>query len=134
MAVYLLDTNAISDAVRNPTGSVAIQIDRHRPEIVTSAIVECELRSGIASKPESRVAARIGQFLDSLDILPFSSNATGHYGDIRAHLKTRGRPIGLMDTLIAAHCRSLDACLVTHNVSDFTGIADLQVEDPLPKP
>jgi len=34
--LYVLDTNAISHAVRHPTGEVAVHIDRHRAGVVTS--------------------------------------------------------------------------------------------------
>lgn len=48
---------------------------------------------------------------------------------MRAALEGRGRPIGPMDTLIAAHALSLDATIVTHNLREFSRIPDLRVED-----
>jgi tRNA(fMet)-specific endonuclease VapC len=44
------------------------------------------------------------------------------YGMIRTHLKSKATPIGAMDLLIAAHALSLDAVLVTNNVSEFNRV------------
>jgi tRNA(fMet)-specific endonuclease VapC len=46
-----------------------------------------------------------------------------------ASLATRGRPIGVIDALLASHARSLDLCLVTHNRPHFERIARLVIED-----
>lgn len=116
---YLLDTNAITRAVREPTGSVAQQIDRHRPHVITSVIVAAEIRFGIAKRPGGKVAARLARYLDALEIVPFDGDAAIHYGDIRAALEHLGQPLDAMDALIAAHARSLAATLVTGNVAHF---------------
>ncbi len=127
--VYMLDTNAISHAVRHPTGAVATRIDHHRLAVVTSVIVESEVRFGIAQKPNSRVAGRVERFLNNMTVLPFDSGAARDYGEIRSRLEAAGEPIDPMDTLIAAHARSLDACLITHNVSHFQRVPDLRWEN-----
>ncbi len=45
---YLLDTNIISDLVRNPAGAVFQQISEVGEEsICTSIVVACELRYGV---------------------------------------------------------------------------------------
>ncbi|MEI6622448.1 MAG: PIN domain-containing protein [Actinomycetes bacterium] len=122
---YLLDTNAITRAVREPTGSVAQHVDRYRPDVITSVIVEAEIRFGIAKKPDSRVAARVARYLDALDILPFDSDAADHYGDIRADLERNGQPLDAMDTLIAAHARSLASTVITRNIEHFNRVPNL---------
>jgi len=52
-----------------------------------------------------------------------------HAGQIRAHLEPRGIGIGPLDTLIAAHARSLGAVVVTDNVREFSRVPDLAVEN-----
>lgn len=69
------------------------------------------------------------QFTILLDILPFDYNATVEYGIIRADLESRGTPIGPLDTLIAAHAKSLNYILVTNNEKDFSRVNGLQVEN-----
>jgi tRNA(fMet)-specific endonuclease VapC len=50
---YLLDTNIISDLVRNPGGRVAQRIrDIGEAEVCTSIIVAAELRFGAAKKDQ----------------------------------------------------------------------------------
>ena len=51
-----------------------------------------------------------------------------------ADLEPRGMKIGPLDTLIAAHARSLDAVLVTDNVREFSRVPGLTVENWLRRP
>jgi len=56
MSLYLLDTNIVSDMMRNPQGPAArraIAISRVTPDAQfhTSVIVDCELLYGLARKP-----------------------------------------------------------------------------------
>jgi tRNA(fMet)-specific endonuclease VapC len=56
-------------------------------------------------------------------------HASAEYGPIRAELERRGKPLGALDTLIAAHARSLGSILVTNNVREFKRVSDLVVEN-----
>jgi tRNA(fMet)-specific endonuclease VapC len=44
-------------------------------------------------------------------------------------LEKKGTPIGLLDTLIASHAKSLDLTLVTNNEREFERIAGLKIEN-----
>jgi tRNA(fMet)-specific endonuclease VapC len=59
----------------------------------------------------------------------FNENAAAKYGEIRAFLDARGKPIGAYDMMIAAHALSLGLTLVTNNVREFNRVPDLQVEN-----
>ena len=51
MSVYLLDTNIVSDAIRNTRGTCAARIGEADPDsLCTSIIVAAELRFGVAKK------------------------------------------------------------------------------------
>ena len=63
------------------------------------------------------------------EILPFDYNATVEYGIIRAELESKGTPIGSLDTMIAAHAKSLNYILVTNNEKEFTKVSGLQIEN-----
>ncbi len=52
------------------------------------------------------------------------------YGIIRHRLEASGRPIGLLDTLIAAHALALDAVLVTNNTAESGGSKSVGRRDP----
>ena len=68
------------------------------------------------------------EFFDFVQIMDWPALAARIYGEIRARLEAKGRPIGNMDMLIAAHALHQKATLVTRNQSEFTGIAGLKVE------
>jgi tRNA(fMet)-specific endonuclease VapC len=52
-----------------------------------------------------------------------------HYGLVRERLEAKGRPIGPLDMLIAAHALALGATLVTNNTREFKRVKDLHVEN-----
>ncbi len=92
---YLLDTNMVSDLVRNPQGKVAARIARVGEESVcTSIIVAAELRYGAARKGFTRLLAQLLTVLDAFEILPFEAPAEITYGELRARLEATGQPIG----------------------------------------
>jgi len=44
-------------------------------------------------------------------------------------LEKKGTPIGPLDTLIAAHAKSLDLTLITNNEKEFGRIPGLKIEN-----
>ena len=69
------------------------------------------------------------RFLAPLNILPFGAAAALEYGSIRAHLQSKGMPIGPLDMLIAGHARAEKMILVTNNVREFVRVPALEVEN-----
>ena len=127
---YLLDTNAISHAARFPGGPVAQRMRVNKFAVCTSVMVKAEIQFGLAPNPASRVGREALQvILASLNVLVFDAPAAEHYGDIRAVLESAGYQIGAMDTLIAAHARSLGLTVVTGNVGHFVRVPQLAVEN-----
>ena len=125
---YLLDTNIVSDLVRDPHGAVARRIARvGEGTVCTSIVVACELRYGAAKKGSPRLSAQLESILEVLAVLPLAAGADRHYGEIRAHLERDGRPIGANDLLIAAHARAAGLRLVTRNVEEFSRVPGLTV-------
>jgi tRNA(fMet)-specific endonuclease VapC len=64
-----------------------------------------------------------------LEILALEEPTDRHYAEIRSYLHRIGQPIGHNDLLIAAHARSLDLIMVTHNESEFSRVPGLTVEN-----
>jgi tRNA(fMet)-specific endonuclease VapC len=127
---YLLDTNIVSNLVRDPHGCVA---DRVRAigeqNICTSIIVAAELRYQAAKKASPRLSAQVEAVLGAIDTLPFDSSADEMYGSIRTKLELAGTPIGGNDLLIGAQAMALDHTLVTDNDGEFARIESLRVEN-----
>lgn len=127
---YLLDTNNLSDLVRNPHGEVAKRIAEAGEEtICTSIIVAAELRFGAAKSNSVKLADRVDLILSALEILPLEQPADRCYGDIRQHLARKGTPIGPNDLLIAAHALALNLTVVTAIAREFSRVPGLKVEN-----
>ena len=127
---YLLDTNIVSDLVRNPHGRIAQHIRKiGEAQVCTSIIVAAELRYGAAKKQSPRLTAQLLAVLGALEILPLQEPADLAYGELRTRLEKAGRPIGANDLLIAAHAVTLGYVLVTDNEREFARVKDLRREN-----
>lgn len=130
MTRYMLDTNVISDLIRNPKGQAAKRIaDVGEDNICTSVIVAAELRYGCAKKGSQRLLEAVEELLAEIDVLPFEVPADVSYGEIRSELESTGKPIGSNDFLIAAHASAIDATIVSANVDEFKRVRGLKVEN-----
>jgi tRNA(fMet)-specific endonuclease VapC len=133
MPTYLLDSNALSELVRNPQGPVGREfqlktLDR-KAHMLTSIIVACEMRYGVAKKGSSILEDRVEHMLAALEIAPLTLGVEAKYAALRVDLERRGQTIGANDMLIAAHALELDAVLVTDNVREFKRVKGLRVEN-----
>lgn len=127
---YLLDTNVVSDLIRNPQGRVAQHIrDVGEANVCTSIIVAAELRDGATKKGSSRLTAQLEAVLGALDVLPLEAPADAAYGRLRARLERAGQPIGANDLLIAAQVVALGLIIVTDNELEFARIENLPREN-----
>jgi tRNA(fMet)-specific endonuclease VapC len=128
-ARYLLDTDTVSFAIRG-FGRVKERILERTPgEIAVSALTEAELWFGVSKLGSRRLHRSVEGFLAGVEVLPFDRAAAREFGEIQAFLVARGRPVGVIDAMLAAHARSRDLCLVTHNRRHFDRVAQLSVED-----
>ena len=130
MTRYMLDTNIISDLIRNPQGRAAKRIAKvGEDNICTSIIVAAELRYGCAKSGSQRLLKAVEDVLGEISVLPFDVPADAEYGGIRAKLEAAGKPIGGNDLLIAAHASATGATVVTSNTDEFRRIPGLKVEN-----
>ena len=127
---WMLDTNTLSDLIRDPRGALVRRLSATDPDAVcTSIVVACELRFGARRKGSEVLTQRVEQLLKTLAVLPLDEPADEHYADIRATLERAGTPIGSHDLFSAAHARSRGLTLVTRNTREFERVPDLRVED-----
>ena len=131
MTRFMLDTNICVALLRGRAARVFDRLRKHAPdEVAISTITLAELQYGVAeSARPAHNAALLAQFCAPLAILPFDNQAAEIYGPIRAALELAGRPIGPLDTLIAAHALALGRTLVTDNEREFRRVAGLNVEN-----
>jgi tRNA(fMet)-specific endonuclease VapC len=127
---YLLDTNVVSDLIRNPQGRVAEHIRKvGEAQVCTSIIVAAELRYGATKKGSPRLTAQLEAVLGALDVLPLEAPADAAYGLILSGLEQAGKPIGGNDLLIAAQVIALGYAIVTDNEGEFARIDGLPREN-----
>ncbi|HTX76892.1 MAG TPA: type II toxin-antitoxin system VapC family toxin [Terracidiphilus sp.] len=130
---FVLDTNILSDLMKNPAGRVARKIAslsaEDRDSLATSIVVAAELRYGAAQSGSPILAERVEQLLHAIEVLALEPNADRHYGILRAPLEQAGTVIGANDLLIAAHVLAMDGILVTDNVREFKRVEGLRVEN-----
>ncbi|MFT4728594.1 MAG: tRNA(fMet)-specific endonuclease VapC [Granulosicoccus sp.] len=125
---FMLDTNVISDLIKDPMGKVARQLETEgESSVCSSIIVASELRYGVAKSGSRELSLRVDAALSAIEILPFDIPADTEYGKLRALLAAKGKPIGPNDLLIAAHALSLGLTLVTDNIREFKRAKGLSV-------
>jgi tRNA(fMet)-specific endonuclease VapC len=126
----MLDTNIISDLIRNPQGRAAKRIAKvGEDNICTSIIVAAELRYGCAKSGSKRLLQAVEDLLGEIKVLSFDVPADAEYGGIRSELEAAGKPIGGNDLLIAAHAYATGATIVTANTGEFKRVRGLNVEN-----
>lgn len=130
MALYMLDTNAVSAVMRgNPLmDERLLQLDP--ADWCISAVTHSEICYGLSLRPEATTLIRAADaFLAVATTLAWDATAAAAHGRLRAQLRQAGTPIGDFDEMIAAHALSVGAVLVTSNERHFRRISGLTVEN-----
>jgi len=131
--LYLLDTNVISDMMRDPAGTTTkhawlIATNEHGSKVCTSAVAQCELLFGLRRRPNPLWSAQYERVMASIDVLALEPTVATHYAELRSGLERSGTPIGLNNTLIAAHALALGTKLVSGG-AEFARVPGLAVEN-----
>lgn len=129
MSRFLLDTNVLSNMIRNKLGHAARklrEVDADR--VCTSIIVAGELRYGVAKGVSMRLAHQVEAALDAIIVEPFEAPADRVYGELRATLARRGRALSGNDMFIASHALALGCVLVSGDRA-FERVPGLTVEN-----
>lgn len=128
---YMLDTNICIYVIKKrPPEVIGRFLAQEASDICISVITYAELMHGVykSQKPEqNRIALML--FLSSVQTVDLDFKAAEEYGRIKACLEQNGTPIGPMDTLIAAHAKSLGLTVVTNNEKEFRRVEGLKTEN-----
>lgn len=125
--LYLIDTNTISYIIKGSSPAARERLTNLKSYEVAcvSSITEAELWYGLARIDAAngrRTALRA--FLERLRVLPWGREEAFAYGACRAKQEAHGKPLGPLDTQIAAHAIAVGAILVSHDAA-FQGAHDL---------
>lgn len=125
--MLILDTNVISELIKpTPNPSVMAWFKHLSPQpLATTSITAAELSYGAAILPDGKrkqaileaLAASMAEFKGL--ILPFDHVAANVYGELMAHLRQKGTPIGQSDAMIAAITARHEGQLITRNIRHF---------------
>ena len=127
---WMLDTDTCIALIKSDPGAIRKLRGKAIGQVGISSITLGELAFGVGkSNRPLEARAALDEFLLALEVAPFDERAALHYGGVRASLERRGKPIGPLDTLIAAHALAEDVVLVTHNSGEFRRVEGLRTED-----
>ncbi|KIZ41503.1 MULTISPECIES: type II toxin-antitoxin system VapC family toxin [Rhodopseudomonas] len=136
--MILLDTNVVSEGFRaTPHPAVRSWMDAQPHEtLFICAPVLAEIRFGIALLGPGARRDLLQAGADRLEqsqylgrILSFDARAAAAYGQLAADRQKRGKPVGLIDGLIAAIAISHGADIATRDAYGFSELG-LNVIDP----
>lgn len=133
----LLDANVLMHMANRADGYEQIR-DTYAMQLpgvtVLSAVTVCELHYKIGLRngkkpPRKENVERLEQLVRFLGVMPFDDAAARRAADLRCALELIGKPIGLVDTLLAGHALALGATVVTDNEGEFRRVGGLKVEN-----
>ena len=129
---YLLDTNICIYIINEKPENVLRKFEQYPVhEFGISSVTHAELQYGV-EKSKNKITNQdaLDEFLLPLTILSFhGKRLVTCYGEIRVSLESKGKTIGPLDTLIAAHALSLDLTIISNNIKEFARIPNLKCEN-----
>ena len=135
MTGFLLDTNVVSEPMRDAPDPRVVAFLSRQQDLWLSAVVLHELEFGVDLLPPGRrregiaaaLSALVGLYEDR--ILPLGRAEASRAAAFRAQARRSGRVLDLADALIAGTADAHDLALATRDVRDFEGLG-LALVDP----
>jgi len=135
---YLLDTNIISELISKQPNQKVLEFISSLDEndIYLSVITIGEIKSGIENVKNNKRKEKLTVWFeeDLLSrfqnrIIDIDINIMITWGKINQILKRKGKPLPIMDSLIASSCIYNNFTLVTRNEKDFKNL-DITIINP----
>lgn len=126
--MIVLDTNVLSELIRpQPDDRVVAWLTRQaRSNLFTTAVTRGEMLFGVLILPDGRRRTRLLREVAAIfaedmagRVLPYDHAAADAHAVVAASRRSRGRPVGQSDAMIAGIARSREATLATRNERDF---------------
>ena len=123
--LLILDSTFVIDHLKGDpeAGARWRRIFEEGDQPVVTEVIVCEVRAGLHDKDE----AILERFLLPTEFVQPGRETALLAGRWRADIRTRGRTLGLPDSLIAATAFHLGGGVVTRNVRDF-GLTPVRIE------
>jgi toxin FitB len=129
MSGFLLDTNCISELIRNEPEPRVVSWMRAVDESLLhlSVLTLGEIRKGAAILPQSKRRTYLESWLEfdlqvrfSGRILAIDGAVADRWGWLTAEARRKGMPLSAVDGLLAATALNHNLTIVSRNVSDFS--------------
>lgn len=129
MSGFLLDTNCISELIRpEPDIRLLSWIEAADKDLLYLSVLTLgEIRKGITALPPTKRRVRVESWLQvelksrfSERILPVNLEIADRWGLLAAAARKQGKPLAVIDGLLAAMALHHNLTLVSRNISDFT--------------
>jgi tRNA(fMet)-specific endonuclease VapC len=126
---FLLDTDICSAYLKGDR-RLSERFIQYGGQLNISAITAAELYAWVlrTKAPRSRFLG-LQAFLSDVAFLEVNREVARKFGELRARQLDQGLFTPEMDLLIASTAVANDLVLVTHNVGDFSQVADLKLQD-----
>lgn len=132
MTKYIFDSNAINQLIdQRPIFADRVRAARLRGDrLGTCEPVIAEMYFGLELSSSKAInTARLDRAISTLRSWPFDRDAAQEYGRVAAQLQRMGRPMQVVDMMIAAIAFSLGNAVVVSSDTDFLAIPGLTVEN-----
>jgi toxin FitB len=138
MSGFLLDTNCISELVRpKPEPRVLEWMEAADETMLSLSVLTMgEIRKGLAGLAQGKRRTLLETWLEvelqarfAGRIVPIDAAVANRWGQLAADAKRVGKPLSIIDGLLAATALHHDLTVVSRNTSDFTN-THVQVLNP----
>jgi len=130
--MFVLDTDVLSLIMRGRVPDKAEVRLRalSRDQVKITAVTLGELYYGaLRTASAKKWLDGVARVRATMQCLGFDEDAAQHYGELRAHLESKGRRLDDADLRIAAICRSRNQILVSGNEKHFARVPGLRYEN-----
>jgi len=131
MKPAIIDTDTTSYFFRNNANVVA-KLDEYLQEhgfVYLSVVTYYEVLNGLYFKDAKNQTAQFEKFVKLNQILPLTNEIAKKSAKIYADLRKKGQIVGHNDVLIAGTAIINDLTLITNNVSHFSRMSGLDVDN-----
>ncbi len=131
MKPAIIDTDTTSYFFRN-NAKVVAKLDEYLQEhgfVYLSVVTYYEVLNGLYFKDAKNQTAQFEKFVKLNQVLPLTNEIAKKSAKIYADLRKKGQTVGHNDVLIAGTAIINDLTLITNNVSHFSRMSGLDVDN-----